>query len=110
MIKNLPDKGVQLQNKLEEVREELKLRQDLKKLEETMKDLKIEEGKLEKHNDHIQRMCNLEKSPVKDRYKPFVTLVHHWKNAKEVATHQISLKESMTLLTQQAAKLPVIVY
>ncbi|CAH1377759.1 unnamed protein product [Tenebrio molitor] len=108
IVQHLPDKGKQLQQKLETVEKEIELRKDVKKLEKSMKALAI--GSLNEEiakENHVQHMCSIEKSPTKDRYKPFSTLQKEDKTKSEKPTQLIPLRESITLLTEQANKLTI---
>lgn len=108
LVKQLPDQGKQLQDKLNKVEKELKLRRDLKDLEGNLKTLSISSEKFEVLKEkHIQYVCNIEKSPEKERYKPFSTLVHKDEKKGDKPTQLIPLVESITLLAEQATKLPV---
>ncbi|RZB41084.1 GCOM2 domain containing protein [Asbolus verrucosus] len=110
IIDKLPDKGKQLKEKLDQVKKELELRQDIKELEQNMNMLTINNESTDVLKEkHVQYICSIEKSPKKERYKPFSTLVkekeHREKTTKP--TQLIPLAESITLLAEQANKLPV---
>ncbi|EFA11130.1 uncharacterized protein Polr2M [Tribolium castaneum] len=108
LVSKLPDKGKQLEQKLEEIKKEIDLKRSLRDIEGSLKTLTIDSSKAPVLNEkHVQHLCSMEKSPEKERYKPFSTLAHEDKSKNQKPTQLIPLAESITLLVEQANTLPV---
>ncbi|XP_018571277.1 uncharacterized protein LOC108910973 [Anoplophora glabripennis] len=75
LIGRLPDKGESIKSFRDKVEKEIIFRKNLDDIEATINKLSLSENER-----HIQKLCEIEKIPVKERYKPFSTL----NKAKEV--------------------------
>lgn len=114
----MPDKGDSIKAFLDLVQKEVQYRQDLSGLEESVKQLSLEND-LPKHD---LKLCGFEKTPKKERYKPFATLnktieikpdrrvFNYVEDCKihEKPTKLIPLSESLTILKKQEERVKVI--
>ncbi|XP_044256371.1 uncharacterized protein LOC123006165 [Tribolium madens] len=111
LVDKLPDKGKQLEQKLKEIKKEIDVKRSLQDIEGSMKTMSIDSTKESVLNEkHVQHLCNMEKTPEKERYKPFSTLAHEDNKSKERhqnPTQLIPLAESISLLVEQANTLPI---
>ncbi|KAJ8933015.1 hypothetical protein NQ314_014253 [Rhamnusium bicolor] len=71
LINNLADKGESIKGFRDKVEMEVKYREELKNIEKSMNKLSTCDNENEKH---VQKLCEIEKTPEKERYKPFSTL------------------------------------
>ncbi|XP_056638777.1 uncharacterized protein LOC130446498 [Diorhabda sublineata] len=79
ILSKLPDRGESVRKFHEQVKNEIKYREDLSDLEHSISALKLSET-----DKHVQKICEMEKTPKKERYKPFSTL----NNTKQVHTNR----------------------
>ncbi|KAG5884632.1 hypothetical protein JTB14_023826 [Gonioctena quinquepunctata] len=110
LMNKLPDKGESIKKFFTQVEDEIKFRQSLDLIQDSMNKISISE-----QDKHVQKMCDLEKSPEKDRYKPFATLnkvknvppdskifkIMEDCNQSNKPTKLILLPESMDILKKQ---------
>ncbi|CAG9838242.1 unnamed protein product [Diabrotica balteata] len=114
IISKLSDKGESIKKFHEQVKYEIKYREEMADLEISISTLQISES-----DKHVQKLCELEKSPGKERYKPFSTLnttkeihtdrkvfktMEDWSKCNK-PTKLIPLAESMEILKQQDEKI-----
>nr|XP_023015490.1 uncharacterized protein LOC111504987 [Leptinotarsa decemlineata] len=69
VINKLPDKGESIRVFLTRVENEIKYRHSLDSIQDSLSKISITEP-----DKHIRKLCEIEKRPEKDRYKPFSTL------------------------------------
>lgn len=111
----MSDKGESIKNFRDKVEKEIRFREDLQDIEASVKKLTLNDDK------HVQKLCEIEKIPDKERYKPFATL----NKVKEIQpnskifkimedcvqcnkpTKLISLLESIDILKKQDEKIKV---
>lgn len=69
-MEKLPDKGESIREFHKLLESEIKIREQINNLGNSVKKLSV----LDETEKHIQKLCEIEKRPEKDRYKPFATL------------------------------------
>lgn len=118
IIKNLPDRGESINKFREIVENEIKYREQITNLEQSVNSLSL----VEDSQKHVTKLCDLERHIEKDRYKPFSTLnksIEIKPNRKvfkcmedckldNKPTKMIPLPESMEILKQQEERVKVV--
>ncbi|XP_066258901.1 uncharacterized protein [Euwallacea similis] len=111
VVERLPDQGHQLRLAQEKVRKEIVFREDNKVTHSKVKDTSVKcASESDMVNAHTVRLCSLDRSPQRERYRPNVlkrkNFTGQTKSMKELRTgiQMIGLSESLTLQIQQDAR------
>ncbi|CAG9859964.1 unnamed protein product [Phyllotreta striolata] len=113
LLSKLPDKGAAIKTFYNKVLEEIRAKEDLAAVEMSLQNLNISDS-----DKHTQKICGIEASPAKERYKPWYTLnstkdihtdrkvfraMEDWSKCNK-PTKLIPLSESLDLLKEQEEK------
>ncbi|XP_066158708.1 uncharacterized protein [Euwallacea fornicatus] len=112
VVERLPDRGHQLRLAQEKVRKEIGFRQDHKVTHTKVKDTSVKcASESDMCNAHTVRLCSLDRSPQRDRYRPNVlkckisTARTESMNELRTGIQMIGLSESLNLQMQQDARI-----
>lgn len=119
MIEKLPDKGESIKQFHKLVENEIKFKENVDTLECSLNQLSV----LDDTEQHIKKLCEFDKSPVKERYKPFATLnktieIQPERKVFKVVedckletkpTKLIPLMESMDIMKKQEDRIKVLI-